>query len=84
MAYGAVASFDYGWLGQSRRPVIVLRPSMLDAARPALVAAGRVACGAGTGGLFGLSTLHGAFWIGLGAAVGAAFHVLNTRVPRRR
>lgn len=79
MAYGAVASFEYDWVGQTRRPAIVLRPSLLQAARPAIAAGSNIATGTALGALFGLTTPQGAFWAGLGAAIGCAFTVLRAR-----
>jgi hypothetical protein len=82
MAYGQLVAFEYGWVGQTRRPAIDLEPYAAALfLRPALAAGARIAIGAGIGAAFGATTLYPALWLGVGALVGFAFSRLRDHHP---
>ncbi len=79
MAYGAVVGFDYGWVGETRRPVIRLRPRhTVVSLVPALEMGARVLIGAGIGAAFGATTSHETLWLAVGAGVGWGFGKLRS------
>ena len=82
MAYGQLVAFDYGWVGQTRRPAIDLRPYAAAVfLRPALAAGARMATGAAIGAAFGATTLYPGLWLVVGTLVGFAFSRLRDGHP---
>jgi hypothetical protein len=83
VSYGQLVGFDYGWVGQTRRPVLDLRPYEASMAlRATLTSVTRIAGGTAIGAAFGATTSYPVLWVVVGAAIGWGFNLLRQRARR--